>query len=271
LASAAGEVAVDAMSAAGEAIQDQIVEAGGPKLQVTIVRATGLVSRDAAGDNFFCVCAVHASEHRTGDECQTNEATTTEPVWEETHAMNWRIGESLEFTVYERGVANTREVGRAVMHSMDFFPSGWSGPVPIEGAPEAELDIQIEPAASVLMRQAQARQSTKDAASAALAAANAAARAYSTHAADAVSEYTGQYTRPTFVGTDHDRGSNEEEQSVATEKFTEKPTVRSHTVMGGSESVEERAVISLQTSQERGDNEERPLGREYYKHSTTFD
>jgi hypothetical protein len=191
LASAAGETVGSVAYAAGGAMQDHIAEATGAKLLVTIVRATGLVSQHAAGDHFFCVCAVDDSELQADNVCQTSEATTTEPVWEQTLALDWRIGEPLVITIYGRSVANTREVGRVVMHSMDFFPSGWSGPLSIEGVPEAELEIHIEPAASLLMRQAHARQSTKDAASAAVAAARAAAQAHSAHAVDSVLEATG--------------------------------------------------------------------------------
>merc|ERR1712113_943418 len=55
------------------------------------------------------------------------------------------VGESLEFTVYDKGLMGSKTEGKAVLPSELFFPQGFSGMVAISGLPNALLHIIVRP------------------------------------------------------------------------------------------------------------------------------
>merc|ERR1719150_3399999 len=74
------------------------------------------------------------------------EGDTLNPFWGETHHVEpWCVGESLEFTVYDKGLVASKTEGKVVVPSDLFFPQGFSGMVAISGLPDALLHIIVRP------------------------------------------------------------------------------------------------------------------------------
>merc|ERR1712204_163512 len=76
----------------------------------------------------------------------TSEGDTLNPFWGETHNVEpWCEGESLEFTVYDKGLVASKTEVKAVLPSDLFFPQGFSGMVAISGLPHALLHVIVRP------------------------------------------------------------------------------------------------------------------------------
>eukprot|EP00928_Gymnodinium_smaydae_P047320 TRINITY_DN31575_c0_g1_i1.p1 TRINITY_DN31575_c0_g1~~TRINITY_DN31575_c0_g1_i1.p1 ORF type:complete len:463 (+),score=96.25 TRINITY_DN31575_c0_g1_i1:47-1435(+) len=117
-------------------------------LQVTFVRAVGLKHLNFTGDNPWCKCVVKQNNAReTPSKCETNVAhNTLEPEWNETYEIDWRLGEALEFHVYDQGTIGSKEEGSAfVLPSERFYPAGLEEDLRIKGLESATLRVRIVP------------------------------------------------------------------------------------------------------------------------------
>lgn len=151
--SLANEAAAENVSATNLRQENYEIARGFPiTLEVSLMRATGLKSLNFTGDNPWCQCVVkpHGSvKPRAGEvsSCQTNVASNTlEPAWNETHEVDWRVGDMLEFHVYDKGTLVSKEEGKAtVLASSRFFPHGFEGDLPITDLEDATLHVRIVP------------------------------------------------------------------------------------------------------------------------------
>eukprot|EP00928_Gymnodinium_smaydae_P067709 TRINITY_DN5070_c4_g1_i1.p1 TRINITY_DN5070_c4_g1~~TRINITY_DN5070_c4_g1_i1.p1 ORF type:complete len:1035 (+),score=243.79 TRINITY_DN5070_c4_g1_i1:77-3181(+) len=130
--------------------QGPIVAEGPPqKLEVAIIQATGLRHLNMTGDAPYVVCEVdHADRHQKKASCQTQAIKgTLDPQWNEVHEVDpWRVGESLTFTVYDKGTIGSKTEGKITVPSRYFYPQGFEGEVPIEGLEHSMLYVRIVPA-----------------------------------------------------------------------------------------------------------------------------
>eukprot|EP00928_Gymnodinium_smaydae_P038671 TRINITY_DN26623_c0_g1_i1.p1 TRINITY_DN26623_c0_g1~~TRINITY_DN26623_c0_g1_i1.p1 ORF type:complete len:940 (-),score=216.04 TRINITY_DN26623_c0_g1_i1:68-2887(-) len=121
-------------------------------LQVSMVRATGLRHLNLSGDAPWCLCEVRrkkGGKDVVSSSCRTAALRNTlEPCWDETHAIEWRVGDSLEFTVYDKGILTSRVEGRVSLASSEFYPSGFDGTLQLSGLPDAQLQVRVAPSAS---------------------------------------------------------------------------------------------------------------------------
>lgn len=125
--------------------------AGAYKLAVSIVQAQNLKHMNHfTGDKPYVVCEVqHSSHHETRTKVQTKEVTigdTMNPQWNECFEVEpWHPGETLVFTIYDKGLLGSRTEGKAELPADLFFksPNGWTGALPIEGHPEMLLHVSV--------------------------------------------------------------------------------------------------------------------------------
>jgi len=121
------------------------------RLGVSILQAHGLKHMNHfTGDNPYVVCEVKhldpAAEMTRVETKPVEEGDTLNPFWGETHNVQpWCVGESLEFTVYDKGLMGSKTEGKAVLPSELFFPQGFSGMVALSGLPNALLHIIVRP------------------------------------------------------------------------------------------------------------------------------
>jgi len=121
------------------------------RLGVSILQAHGLNQmNNFTGDNPYVVCEVKhldpAAEMTRVETKPVSEGDTLSPFWGETHTVEpWCEGESLEFTVYDKGLMDSKTEGKVVLPSDLFFPHGFTGMVPISGLPDALLHIIVRP------------------------------------------------------------------------------------------------------------------------------
>merc|ERR1719150_500522 len=101
------------------------------------------------GDNPYVVCEVkHLDSSRTTkvETKPVTEGDTLNPFWGETlHLGPWHEGESLEFTVYDKGLIGSQTEGKVILGPELFFPNGFSGMISISGLPHAMLHVIIRP------------------------------------------------------------------------------------------------------------------------------
>jgi len=114
------------------------VGTGPQKLGVSILQAHGLQHMNHfTGDQPYCTCEVkHMHQHAGTTKIETKpaEGDTMNPFWGETHILEpWYPGESLEFTVYDKGLMGSKNEGKVVLPSDMFFPQRFSGMVQISG------------------------------------------------------------------------------------------------------------------------------------------
>lgn len=123
------------------------------RLRVSIIRATGLKHLNLVGDSPWCACEVQrAGKNAKPSKCQTKSVPKTlDPVWNEVHDLDWFVGESLEFTIYDKGVIGSKVEGRVVVHSQQFYPYGFEGELPIGGLDHAMLSISVAPIAEPVL------------------------------------------------------------------------------------------------------------------------
>jgi len=139
----------------GEALLEQAKVSEGvavpQKLGVSILQAHGLKHmNNFTGDNPYVTCEVKHLDPATKRTCVETkpmaEGDTLNPFWGETHDLEpWFEGESLEFTVYDRGLVASKTEGKVVLPSDIFFPQGISGMVAISGQPHALLHVIVRP------------------------------------------------------------------------------------------------------------------------------
>ena len=109
------------------------------RLAVSILQAHGLKHmNNFTGDNPYVTCEVkHLDPAVETTRVQTKPAVAEgdilNPFWGETHNLeSWCEGESLEFTVYDKGLIASKTEGKAVLPSDLFFPDGFRGMVAID-------------------------------------------------------------------------------------------------------------------------------------------
>jgi len=121
------------------------------KLGVSILQAHGLKHmNNFTGDKPYVTCEVkHLDAAAATTRVETNsvsEGDTLNPFWGETHNVEpWCEGESLELTIYDKGLMDSKTEGKVVLPSDLFFPHGFTGMVPISGLPDALLHIIVRP------------------------------------------------------------------------------------------------------------------------------
>jgi len=123
----------------------------GQQLVVTIVQAEGLKHmNNFSGDHPYVVCEVkHEDRHAKKTTAQTKPVTTGDtlnPVWNEALMLDpWTPGESLEFTIYDKGLLGSKTEGKALLSSEMFYPQGFSGMLQVSGsATGAALQVDIK-------------------------------------------------------------------------------------------------------------------------------
>jgi len=120
------------------------------KLAVSILQAHGLQHMNHfTGDHPFVKCEVKHNDRSRTTVVETKPVTegdTNNPFWGETLFLDpWKQGESLEFTVYDKGLLGSKTEGKVVLPSELFHPHGFSGMLLISGLPHALLHVIVRP------------------------------------------------------------------------------------------------------------------------------
>eukprot|EP00419_Tripos_fusus_P079488 CAMPEP_0172940278 /NCGR_PEP_ID=MMETSP1075-20121228/223953_1 /TAXON_ID=2916 /ORGANISM="Ceratium fusus, Strain PA161109" /LENGTH=364 /DNA_ID=CAMNT_0013801673 /DNA_START=45 /DNA_END=1139 /DNA_ORIENTATION=+ len=115
------------------------------KLNVRIIRAEGLQHMNHfTGDHPYVTCAIKRAEGEVVTKADTKPVTegdTLNPIWDETLEFeSWQPGETLEFTVYDKGLLGSKSEGKALLPSEFFYPHGFQGMLAIIGLPDAKLE-----------------------------------------------------------------------------------------------------------------------------------
>merc|ERR1719192_684045 len=148
-----------------------MVSTGPQKLAVSILQAHGLQHmNNFTGDHPYCTCEVnHMHQHAGTTKIETKTVTegdTMNPFWGETHHLEpWHPGESLEFTVYDKGLMGSKTEGKIVLPSDFFFPQGFSGMLQISGLPHALLHVIVRPLGAIVAESPTAESPATDAGS----------------------------------------------------------------------------------------------------------
>eukprot|EP00419_Tripos_fusus_P029704 CAMPEP_0172706070 /NCGR_PEP_ID=MMETSP1074-20121228/45772_1 /TAXON_ID=2916 /ORGANISM="Ceratium fusus, Strain PA161109" /LENGTH=308 /DNA_ID=CAMNT_0013528583 /DNA_START=44 /DNA_END=967 /DNA_ORIENTATION=+ len=119
------------------------------KLNVRIIRAEGLQHMNHfTGDHPYVTCAIKRAEGEVVTKADTKPVTegdTLNPIWDETLEFeSWQPGETLEFTVYDKGLLGSKSEGKALLPSEFFYPHGFQGMLAIIGLPDAKLEVEIK-------------------------------------------------------------------------------------------------------------------------------
>mmetsp|Transcript_45367 Transcript_45367/g.125907 ORF Transcript_45367/g.125907 Transcript_45367/m.125907 type:complete len:616 (+) Transcript_45367:1-1848(+) len=117
------------------------------KLEIKIIKATGLAHLNLSGDAPWCLCEARRPGHKdVAASCKTQTCNRTlDPVWNMTHELCWWVGEPLEFTIYDKGLLGNKTEGRVSVPAEKFYPGGFEGDIPIAGLPHAFLTVCIMP------------------------------------------------------------------------------------------------------------------------------
>jgi len=118
------------------------------KLGISILEAQGLQHMNHfTGDHPYVTCKIKHFDQAKSTKIETKpmtEGDTLNPFWGETHYLDsWQPGEPLEFTVYDKGLINSKTEGKAVLPCELFSPQGFTGMVPISGLPHALLHVIV--------------------------------------------------------------------------------------------------------------------------------
>jgi len=122
----------------------------GRKLLVHMIQAQGLKALNQfTGDHPYCVCEVkHAHAHANPTKAEThpvNTGDTLNPVWDEAFEIDpWHEGESLEFTIYDKGLIGAKTEGKVLLPTESFFPNGFHGMLNISELPGAFLQVEVQ-------------------------------------------------------------------------------------------------------------------------------
>jgi len=117
------------------------------KLAVSILEAHGLQHMNHfTGDHPYVVCEVYGKGVKVETKPMT-EGDTTNPFWGETHTLDpWCVGDSLEFTIYDKGLLDAKTEGKVFVPPEVIYPHGFSGMLVISGLPpQAMLHVIIRP------------------------------------------------------------------------------------------------------------------------------
>lgn len=120
-------------------------------LEVSILHANNLHHQNMVGDHWYVTCTIKRrngkAAHPKAGQITTNQIPKTlDPVWNELHHLEgWVQGDDLEFTVYDKGIFNSKVQGKVTLQHENFFPNGWEGEVPLEGAQGALLGVRVLP------------------------------------------------------------------------------------------------------------------------------
>ena len=121
------------------------------QLSVSMLQAHGLKHMNHfTGDHPYATCQVkHLDESKEAVKVETKPATEGDmlnPFWGETHTLSpWSPGETLEFTVYDKGLIGAKTEGKVLLPPDIFYPQGFSGMLAISGLPHALLHVIIRP------------------------------------------------------------------------------------------------------------------------------
>merc|ERR1711933_447812 len=134
-----------------------MAQATGPqRLAVSILQAHGLQHMNHfTGDHPYVVCEVKNRIPKAGETTKVEtkpvtEGDTQNPFWGETHTLDpWHEGESLEFSVYDKGLIGSKTEGKVVLGPEMFFPNGFSGMLSISGLPHAMLHVIVRPLGTI--------------------------------------------------------------------------------------------------------------------------
>merc|ERR1711956_135869 len=134
-----------------------MAQATGPqKLAVSILQAHGLQHmNNFTGDHPYVVCEVKNRIPKAGETTKVEtkpvtEGDTQNPFWGETHTLDpWHEGESLEFSVYDKGLIGSKTEGKVVLGPEMFFPNGFSGMLSISGLPHAMIHVIVRPLGAI--------------------------------------------------------------------------------------------------------------------------
>lgn len=116
------------------------------KLAVSILEAHGLEEMNHyTGDHPYVVCEVCGK----GLKVETKpmmEGDTMNPFWGETHTLDpYCLGDSLEFTLYDKGLLGAKTEGKVLVPPEVIYPNGFSGMLVVSGLPNAVLHVIIRP------------------------------------------------------------------------------------------------------------------------------
>merc|ERR1719362_1634933 len=116
------------------------------KLAVSILEAHGLQHMNHfTGDHPYVVCEVRGKGVKVETKPMT-EGDTMNPFWGETHTLEPYVpGDSLEFTIYDKGLLGAKTEGKVVVPPELIYPCGFSGMLVISGLPQALLHVIIRP------------------------------------------------------------------------------------------------------------------------------
>eukprot|EP00927_Polykrikos_kofoidii_P046074 TRINITY_DN4025_c0_g1_i2.p1 TRINITY_DN4025_c0_g1~~TRINITY_DN4025_c0_g1_i2.p1 ORF type:complete len:1805 (+),score=345.92 TRINITY_DN4025_c0_g1_i2:578-5416(+) len=116
-------------------------------LKILVKSAVGLKHLNYMGDSMWVLGEVHhAAKGEKAISLRTREVAskTLEPVWNETHHFNhFHEGDSLEFTVYDKGMLGSKVEGKVTIPPAKFFPNGFEGALPLAGLDHASLSLAI--------------------------------------------------------------------------------------------------------------------------------
>jgi len=123
--------------------------AAGNKLKVHIIRAEGLQHMNHfTADHPYVTCTIKRAEGEVETKAQTKSVTEGDalcPFWDETLELeSWKPGETLEFTVYDKGLLGAKTEGKALLPSEFFYPNGFQGMIAIIGLPDAKLSVEVQ-------------------------------------------------------------------------------------------------------------------------------
>jgi len=116
------------------------------KLAVSILEAHGLQQMNHfTGDHPYVVCEICNKGVKVETKPLT-EGDTMNPFWGETHTLDpYCPGDSLEFTVYDKGLLGAKTEGKVLLPAELIYPHGFSGMLIISGLPQSLLHVIIRP------------------------------------------------------------------------------------------------------------------------------
>jgi len=124
------------------------------KLFVRILRAEGLQHMNHfTGDHPYVSCKAKRVNGEVETKAETKPVTdgdTFNPVWDETLVFEpWHPGETLEFTVYDKGLLGSKTEGKVQLPSEFFYPHGFQGMLGLIGLPDARLCVEVQVAGAM--------------------------------------------------------------------------------------------------------------------------
>merc|ERR1712008_209354 len=137
-------------------VPNMALATGPQRLAVSILQAHGLQHmNNSTGDHPYVVCEVKNRIPKAGETTKVEtkpvtEGDTQNPFWGETHTLDpWHEGESLEFSVYDKGLIGSKTEGKVVLGPEMFFPNGFSGMLSISGLPHAMIHVIVRPLGAI--------------------------------------------------------------------------------------------------------------------------